>query len=79
MAVEHLGGVCQICGYSRCAEALDIHHRDPSLKKFGISVDGNTRSWERVKAEIASCILLCANCHRELHAGVTQLPVEISE
>ncbi|OGL94792.1 hypothetical protein A2348_04525 [Candidatus Uhrbacteria bacterium RIFOXYB12_FULL_58_10] len=26
-----------------------------------------------------NCILICANCHREAHAGITQLPAETSE
>lgn len=78
-AVEYLGGKCQICGYDRCVEALDIHHKDPNKKLFGISQDGNTRSWDRVKSEIQQCILICANCHREVHAGITQLPTETSE
>jgi predicted HNH restriction endonuclease len=30
-------------------------------------------SWEKVKAEIEKCALLCANCHREFHAGKLQL------
>ncbi len=77
-AIEHLGGRCQICGYDRCIGALDVHHRDPTKKNFGISEDGNTRSWERVKSELSQCILICANCHREVHAGITQLPTETS-
>lgn len=78
-AIEYLGGKCQICGYDRCIDALDIHHKDPKKKSFGISEDGVTRSWERVKAEIEHCILICANCHREVHAGITQLPTETLE
>lgn len=78
MAIAHMGGACQMCGYERCSAALDIHHRDPKLKAFGISEDGITRSWKRVQAELAKCILICANCHREVHAGVTQLPTVTS-
>jgi predicted HNH restriction endonuclease len=74
MAVSYKGGRCQVCGYERCIEALEFHHLDPSQKDFGISYKGYTRSWEKVKEEIAKCILLCANCHREAHAGKLQLP-----
>ena len=74
MAVGYKGGRCQVCGYDRCIEALGFHHLDPTQKDFGISKKGYTRSWEKVKAEIAKCILLCANCHREIHAGTLQLP-----
>ena len=74
MAVEHKGGRCQVCGYERCIEALEFHHLDPTRKDFGISHKGYTRSWEKVKEEVDKCILLCANCHREFHAGMLQLP-----
>ncbi|MEP6924664.1 MAG: HNH endonuclease signature motif containing protein [Pyrinomonadaceae bacterium] len=74
MAVEYRGGCCQICGYKRCIEALEFHHLDPKQKSFGISSKGYARSWEKVKQEIEKCALLCANCHREFHAGMLQLP-----
>lgn len=75
-ACEYKGGKCQLCGYNRSMEALEFHHLDPQKKDFGISSSGITRSWEKVGKEIDKCILVCANCHRELHAGVTQLPEE---
>ena len=74
MAVEYKGGCCEICSYNRCIEALEFHHVDPKTKEFGISSKGYSRSWEKVKTEIEKCILLCANCHREYHAGKLQLP-----
>lgn len=66
-----------LCGYDKCREALDFHHLDPTQKIFGLSVKGLTRSWEKIRNEIDKCILLCANCHREIHAGIAQLPVEM--
>lgn len=68
-AVELGGGCCQKCGYDKCRNALEFHHLDPSKKDFEISRKYN-KSWEAVKAEIAKCILVCANCHREIHAGL---------
>jgi 5-methylcytosine-specific restriction endonuclease McrA len=68
MAVEHKGGECQQCGYDRCIEALEFHHTDPSRKDFNLSSKGYTRSWKRVQLELDKCVMLCANCHRELHA-----------
>ncbi len=68
MAVEYKGGKCEKCRYHRCIDALEFHHIDPDQKDFSISHRGYTRSWERVKAELDKCMILCANCHRELHA-----------
>lgn len=68
MAVEYKGGQCENCGYNRCFEALEFHHKDPSQKDFGISSKGYTRSWNKVKEELDKCIMFCANCHRELHS-----------
>ena len=68
MAVEYKGGSCEVCGYDRCIDALEFHHNDLSDKKFGISEKGYTRSWKEVMKELDKCIMMCANCHRELHA-----------
>jgi len=61
------------CGYNKCLEALEFHHRNPSEKEFNVSSKGHSRSWERVKKEIEKCDLLCANCHREIHAEIDRL------
>ncbi len=71
-AVEYKGGKCMICGYSRCQAALDFHHLDANEKEFGISKDGITRSWKKVQKELDKCVLICSNCHREVHAGILQ-------
>jgi 5-methylcytosine-specific restriction endonuclease McrA len=76
MAIEYKGGKCAICGYCQCIQALEFHHTNSSGKDFGISARGYTRSWKEVKKELDKCILLCANCHREVHEGLTQLPRE---
>ena len=76
MAREYKGGKCMLCGYSKCSRALSFHHIDPTKKDFGLSERGITRSWKRIKQEIDKCILVCANCHMELHEGITQLPLE---
>ena len=68
MAVDYKGSHCELCGYSRCIEALEFHHTDSSGKDFSISEKGYTRSWGKVQEELDKCMLLCANCHRELHA-----------
>lgn len=71
-----LGSKCEICGYNKCIHALEFHHLDSSKKDFALSNKGYTRSWRRVKEELDKCILICANCHRELHAEKEQLPQE---
>ena len=71
MAVEYKDGSCERCGYNRCIDALEFHHNNSSEKDFSISRKGYTRSWAKVKEELKKCSLLCANCHRELHAQVS--------
>ena len=70
MAIEYKGGKCEMCGYNKCSDALEFHHVDSKGKDFSISRKGYTRSWRKVKAEIDKCILICANCHREIHAQI---------
>ena len=65
--IDYKGGACVKCGYNKCNSALDFHHLDPSKKELGLSK--NRRKWEILKAELDKCILVCANCHREIHAA----------
>jgi len=71
-AMKYGGGECQKCGYDKCWRALHFHHVDPSKKEFSIfeSRPGfkKVRNWELLKKEIDKCVLLCSNCHTELHA-----------
>lgn len=76
MAIEFLGGKCVFCGYDRCTAALDFHHIDEQEKSFGLSQDGMTRSWEKTKQELEKCILVCSNCHREIHANCIGFSIE---
>lgn len=79
MAVAYKGGSCQSCGYNKCLEALEFHHLDPNQKDFAISQYGHCRSWERVQKELDKCVMLCANCHREIHAQMQLLQVTAVE
>jgi hypothetical protein len=65
-AVEYLGGSCARCGYNRCLRSLDFHHTDPSQKDFTIS-NNSGKSWSDIKIELNKCILVCSNCHGEIH------------
>lgn len=64
------GGQCVICGYNRCIRNLHFHHLDPKQKLFGVSSGGHGHSLEKIKAEVSKCILVCANCHGEIHDGL---------
>ena len=62
--VELKGGKCQICGYDKCVGALEFHHK--KKKEAKISRIYN-RGWKRILQEANKTILVCANCHREIH------------
>ena len=64
---ELLGGKCVICDYHRCAKALEFHHVDESTKEDkGCGLCFLSR-WDKLLEEIKKCVLLCSNCHREVH------------
>jgi len=67
-AVEYKGNRCILCGYDKCIQSLDFHHKDPKEKEFQIS--GGTKSFEKMKIELDKCVLVCKNCHGEIHAGL---------
>ena len=65
---------CDMCGGIFPPSAMDFHHIDPETKtnKGGRGIE---RSWsiEKIDAEIEKCILVCANCHRIIHASVEEV------
>ncbi len=64
-AVKYKGGKCERCGYNKCIDALEFHH--VSEKKLLDSfVRVGALNKER-KEELNNCMLVCANCHREIH------------
>lgn len=71
---EGFGSKCNRCGYSKCLDALDFHHVDSSTKSFGLGgARGSIRGWAYLVEEVEKCVLLCSNCHRELHAGLWRI------
>lgn len=68
-SVYVMGEKCQCCGYNKCITALEFHHLDPLKKDFSFG-DNTNRSWQNTKEELKKCILVCANCHREIHSGL---------
>ena len=67
-AIMAKGGKCEICGYDKNLAALDFHHVNPEEKEFQIDARKFANSnLNTLKEELDKCILVCANCHRELH------------
>jgi hypothetical protein len=75
LMVNYKGGKCYFCGYSKYVGALDFHHIEPATKKFSLSMDQMYRSWNLTLKELDKCVIICANCHRELHAGLIQIDI----
>lgn len=72
-AYLEFGSSCVLCGYSKCKRALEWHHLDPSTKEVN-PTKVFSRKWERIVEELSKCVLLCANCHREVHDGISHVP-----
>jgi hypothetical protein len=51
----------------------DFHHVDPTEKAFNIGNSWRSHGILAIQAEIAKCVLVCANCHRRLEAGVLEV------
>jgi transposase-like protein len=79
LLVDEAGGECVLCSYDGCVAALQFHHMDPSEKSFALSHGGLARSLSRAREEARKCVLLCANCHAEVEAGVAQLPLRSAD
>lgn len=71
--VNYKGGSCIRCGYDRYQGALEFHHIDPNEKDFTIAHLKLTTFNDKIKKELDKCILVCANCHREIHGEIKLL------
>jgi hypothetical protein len=71
--IKYKGGKCIICGYNRCRNALEFHHLDQKNKDFEIGYSIRRKKIEEIKLELDKCVLLCSNCHRELHGEYIKL------
>ena len=58
------GGKCSICGYNKNLAALTFHHRENKDILMCKIFNYNN---EYILKEMEKCILLCFNCHQELH------------
>lgn len=76
--VKIFGGECSRCGYSGNLAALSFHHQGGKEFKLDSRSLSNRRTSEIVK-EMDKCILLCNNCHAEIHnptLGLAKLSIE---
>lgn len=71
--VREAGGRCAVCGYDRCVLNFHFHHVDPTSKSFPMSSHMG-KSLAAFREELKKCVLLCANCHGEVEAGVIPSP-----
>lgn len=69
--IKKLGSKCSVCGYNKYNGALEFHHKDPETKLFELSARNFHRKVSVLEEEAKKCILLCSNCHRELHGEVS--------
>ena len=67
------GGRCAICGYGRCSQSLHFHHVDPGHKRLELGSHRGA-ALATFLLEIDKCVLLCANCHAEVEAGLKDAP-----
>jgi hypothetical protein len=75
-----VGDRCWRCGYTRGRAGrriLDFHHVDRTEKRFQLDARHVVNlAWDRVLLEMKKCVLLCANCHREVETGLVE-PEEV--
>lgn len=75
VVVKYKGGSCENCGYNKFISALEFHHIDPSEKDFSISNVKTYKLTDKIKNELDKCILVCSNCHREIHEKLNNAPM----
>jgi hypothetical protein len=68
LARRKLEDGCAQCGYDAHPAALHFHHTDGATKDLAVS-EVAKYGWARIRAEVAKCDVLCANCHAALHAS----------
>lgn len=63
---------CLLCGEDELC-CLDLHHLDPDSKEMNIGDVILHKPWDKLKAELDKCVVLCSNCHRKVHANLITL------
>lgn len=74
-----LGGHCVCCGYNRSPRALEAHHIDPLGKEFTFgAVRAHPVALAKLQSELEKCVLVCSNCHIEIHDSMREPPTKSS-
>lgn len=68
--VTSLGGRCLSCGYRKTLRNLVFHHLDETKKEVGLSERSFQFGWDKIYNELIKCVLLCHNCHGEIHDNI---------
>ncbi len=71
--IDEAGGCCRVCGYDRYTGNLQFHHVDRASKSFPLGSQQG-KSLAAFREEAKKCVLLCANCHGEVEAGLVPSP-----
>lgn len=70
-----MGGKCVCCSYDKCNSALEFHHVNPIEKLFDFGrVIAQPIKWPEIIKELRKCVLVCCRCHREIEAGIRNVP-----
>jgi len=73
--VEGFGGKCCICGYNKHIDALEFHHLNSKDKESGIAfMLRDPTKWIKIKKEVEKCVMVCSNCHSEVHGLISIIP-----
>lgn len=64
-AINLLGGKCKKCGAINIF-SMEFHHLEKKTEDIRILLKGR---WSKVEKELEKCIVLCCNCHSELHSN----------
>lgn len=64
--VAEFGGCCSKCGYNKNYSALEFHHLESKEKDFQLA-SARTTNLIKLRKEAEKCILVCSNCHKEIH------------